>query len=161
MCYNTYIINVNIKDSYSKNSWKWLLIILPKNESCFCSATFKMWLWMIICSDLERIIKCGVFAQWSGPRTYNLMTMVQIHYIPPLKYWKMSHKLFPLIWRYGRIGRVTTLSPWSFRVQSPVASPDSNSWFCQNIEALILNSLLRGTTTVITITNIRLFNTLA
>ena len=32
-------------------------------------------------------------------------------------------------------------------------SPDSNNWFCQNIEALILNSLLRGTTTIVTITN--------
>lgn len=49
------------------------------------------------------------------------------------------------------------LSWWPFkpqtRVQSPPRVPNSNNWNCQNIEALILHSLLRGTTTIITITN--------
>ena len=57
------------------------------------------------------------------------------------------------IWLCGRTGRVAALSRRSLWDRAPPESPDSNNWFCQNIEALILNSLLRGTTTVITITN--------
>ena len=56
---------------------------------------------------------------------------------------------------YARL--VKWLRRWVFIPETgfrlPYRVPDSNNWFCQNIEALILNSLLRGTTTVITITN--------
>lgn len=64
-----------------------------------------------------------------------------------------SNPLGSTIWLCGRTGRVAALSRRSLWDRAPPESPDSNNWFCQNIEALILNSLLRGTTTVITITN--------
>ena len=64
-----------------------------------------------------------------------------------------SNPLGSTIWLCGRTGRVAALSRRSLWDRTPPESPDSNNWFCQNIEALILNSPLRGTTTVITITN--------
>ena len=64
-----------------------------------------------------------------------------------------SNPLGSTIWLCGRTGRVAALSRRSLWDRAPPESPDSNNWFCQNIEALILNSPFRGTTTVITITN--------
>ena len=64
--------------------------------------------------------------------------------------WKSNPTIYMLSW-------TSWLSWWPFkpqtRVQSPPRVPNSNNWNCQNIEALILHSLLRGTTTIITITN--------
>ena len=146
----TYIKH-NTKDPYSKNSWKWLLIIKTKMSLVFAPLAQ-----LVRAPDLWECREIGN-PLWSSHRDYKF----ESYYSHQIGRFRVQVAGGAPIWRYGRIGRVTTLSPWSFRVQSPVASPDSNSWFCQNIEALILNSLLRGTTTVITITNIRLFNTLA